>query len=785
VDKKNNDFLKRLLATFKIEAQEHVNAISTCLIELEKAPAAEKRAELTEAVFREAHSLKGAARAVSMMDIEAICQSLESVFVALKRQEIALSAELFDLLHQANDSLKRLLRAADAEQLGSEKSQIDELVRRLMGTAEAKGNGSWRLEKAGDDTGITEKIMIMRQQQVKFRELEKKEAKLEAQPADSRFQTNALTKTVRVSTAKLTPILLQAEELLMAKLAAGQQIAELRKVKAALVTWEREWAKVQPETQKLRHLLEKENQRDSTDKAKSQFNKPLEFLSWNHAHMKSLGEKLTALIKSGERDFHSLGSMVDNLLGQTKKVLMLPFSTLLEGFPKLVRDLSRDQKKEAELVIRGADVEVDRRILEEMKDAFIHLVRNCVDHGIEKPEERERKRKPNKGIIVFGVSQKNSHAEIFVSDDGAGMDVNRIKAAALKLGILSPEEADKITESEVLSLVFQSGVTTSPIITDVSGRGLGLAIVRQKVEKLGGTVSLETQPDAGTTFRIVLPLTLATFRGVIVRVAEQMFVLPTANVEQVVRVNKDVIKTIENRETIEIGGEVVSLVRLADVLELPQSVVGNSIDSLPAVVLTSSEHRIAFLVDEVINEQEVLVKTLGKQLARVRNVAGAAVLGTGKVVLILNIFDLMKSAVRISAAGPKPVAVPAEAKEAKRRSVLVVEDSITARTLLKNILEASGYAVVTAIDGVDAFTQLRTAEFDIVVSDVDMPRMNGFDLTARIRSDKKLADLPIVLVTALDSREDRERGIEIGADAYIVKSSFDQSNLLEVVRRLI
>jgi two-component system chemotaxis sensor kinase CheA len=180
-----------------------------------------------------------------------------------------------------------------------------------------------------------------------------------------------------------------------------------------------------------------------------------------------------------------------------------------------------------------------------------------------------------------------------------------------------------------------------------------------------------------------------------------------------------------------------------------------------------------------------LVKTLGKQLARVRNVADAAVLGTGKVVLILNIFDLMKSAVRISAAGPKPVAVPAEAKEAKRRSVLVVEDSITARTLLKNILEASGYAVVTAIDGVDAFTQLRTAEFDIVVSDVDMPRMNGFDLTARIRSDKKLADLPIVLVTALDSREDRERGIEIGADAYIVKSSFDQSNLLEVVRRLI
>jgi len=203
------------------------------------------------------------------------------------------------------------------------------------------------------------------------------------------------------------------------------------------------------------------------------------------------------------------------------------------------------------------------------------------------------------------------------------------------------------------------------------------------------------------------------------------------------------------------------------------------------VVLGSAEKRIAFLVDEILNEQEVLVKSLGKQLSRLRNIAGATVLGTGKVVPILNVPDLMKSAVRSSAVAVKPAAPPLEEKEAERKSVLVVEDSITARTLLKNVLEATGYDVKTAVDGVDAFTQLRTSEFDIVVSDVDMPRMNGLDLTAKIRSDKKLADLPIVLVTALDSREDRERGIDVGANAYIVKSSFDQSNLLEVIRRLI
>ncbi len=796
---KQDDFLKRLLATFKIEAQEHIKALSAGLIELEKSPTSKRRIALTETIFREAHSLKGAARAVNMAEIEEVCQSMESVFAALKRQEIALSPELFDLLHQANDSLSRLLSATGAEQTASEKSNLTQLIQRLREAAEGSGVGAQGAAVGGQGIGVREQKTEVRKRRPGAKGQKAKVAEIPQPPPetslpipdtrhltpDTRSLTPTLSETVRVSTAKLMPVLLQAEELLLAKLAGGQKVAELREVKSALATWEREWAKIHPEAQKIRHLLEKEDKRNSNGKANSQFNKLFEFLDWNHTHVKSLEDKLAMVTKSAERDYHSLGSMVDNLLEDTKKVLMLPFSSLLEGFSKLVRDLSRDQNKEAELVIRGGDVEVDRRILEEMKDPLIHLVRNCIDHGIEKPKEREQKKKPPTGLITVAVGHKNSHAEILISDDGTGIDADRIKAAALRLGILSPEEKDKMAESEALSLVFQSGVTTSPIITDVSGRGLGLAIVREKVEKLGGTISFETHPNAGTTFRIVLPLTLATFRGVIVRLAEQLFVLPTANVERVVRVDKKEIKTVENRETIELSGEAVSLVRLADVLELSQNVTSDSADNVPVVVLTSAENRIAFLVDGVLNEQEVLVKTLGKQLARVRNVAGAAILGTGKVVLILNILDLMKSAVQVSVAAVKPVVAPAEEKEAKGQSVLVVEDSITAQTLLKNIMEAAGYDVATAVDEVDAFTQLRTGEFDIVVSDVDMPRMNGFDLTARIRSDKKLADLPVVLVTALDSREDRERGIEVGANAYIVKSSFDQSNLLEVVRRLI
>jgi two-component system chemotaxis sensor kinase CheA len=439
-----------------------------------------------------------------------------------------------------------------------------------------------------------------------------------------------------------------------------------------------------------------------------------------------------------------------------------------------------------DLVIRGGEVEIDRRILEEMKDPLIHLVRNSIDHGIEKSEERARKKKPPRGTIGMAISPRNgNNVEIVISDDGAGISIDKVRAASLKFGVISPGEAERLTEPEVLSLIYRSGVSTSPIVTDVSGRGLGLAIVREKVEKLGGTISFGTHLDAGTTFRLILPLTLATFRGVLIRVGEHLFIIPLASVERVVKVDRGEIKTVENRETVQLNGQIVSLVRLAEALELFQgNGPGNFSDIVQMVVLGSAEKRIAFALDEILNEQEVLVKSLGKQLSRVRNISGATVLGTGQVVPILNASDLMKSALKVATAPVKETVIAEEVKE-KGKSILVAEDSITARTLLKNILESAGYDVKTAVDGVDAFTVLKMESFDLVVSDVDMPRMSGFELTAKIRADKKFSELPIVLVTALESREDKERGIDVGANAYIVKSSFDQSNLLEVIRRLI
>ena len=478
--------------------------------------------------------------------------------------------------------------------------------------------------------------------------------------------------------------------------------------------------------------------------------------------------------------------MVDSLLRDTKLLLLRPFSSLTETFPRLVRDLCRQQGKDAALSVRGAEIEIDRRILQEIKDPFIHLLRNCIDHGIEKPEERARANKVPRGVITIAIEQKNANrVEIAISDDGAGIDPQRVRDAVVKSGLVAAESAQAIEDSEILAFIYQSGVSTSPIVTDISGRGLGMAIVREKVERLGGEVTLDTRLGVGTTFRLLLPLTVSTIRGLLIRIGELSFIIPLTFVERVASTKKGSVQTVENRATVLLGGQAVSFVRLHDVLELPTEGSGDKgSESLSMVVLAASERRIAFAVDEVVGEQEVLVKSLGPQLVRVRNVGGAAVLGTGKVVPILNVADLMKSAVK-TASQPAPVREVEEPTAPQRRSILVVDDSITARTLLKSILEAAGYLVRTAVDGAEAFATLRETEFDVVVSDVDMPRLNGFDLTARIRADKRLTDLPVILVTALESREDRERGIDVGANAYIVKSSFEQSNLLDIVRRYV
>jgi two-component system, chemotaxis family, sensor kinase CheA len=747
-----DDFQQRLLATFRLEAHEHISGISSGLIELEKTSEQEKHLPLIETIFRQAHNLKGAARSVNAAEIETVCRSLETALARLKRHEVRPTVELLDSLHQSVDTLRQLLAAMTdgTEPPRARANEVTEQVRQAL---------------AHQEHGTESPAPVVEPPKTA--------------PAPPEIKP-ALPETVRIATAKLDKVLFQAEELLSARLSAAQRAADLEKLYDMVAQWRKEWMKVLP------HVRPRRPQDYGAQPTGQIPEKLVEFFDWNEGFMQIVERDLAATARATDHDQRSLRAMVDTLLEDTKEALMLPFASLLEILPRMVRDLAREQHKEVNLVLNGVETEIDRRILEELKDAFIHLVRNSIDHGIELPQERRRKQKPSRGTLTISISQKSSsNVEIVVSDDGGGMDVNRIKETALHSGMRSAHELRALSPEQLLGLVFESGFSTAPILTEISGRGLGLAIVREKVEKLGGTVSLQTEPGEGTTFGLVVPLTLARFRGVLIGAAGQRFIVPTMSIRSVARVAFESIKTVENRETVQLDGETLSLARLAEVLEIGTSGKPSQGErKFPLLVLGSEERSIAFLVDEVLTEQEVLMKQLGRQLVRIRNVAGATVLGDGKVVPILNVTDLIKSALK--SAGAPPMARQTEVQiSPKARSILVVEDSITSRTLLKNILQGGGYKVDTAVDGIDALTALKTKRYDLVVSDVDMPRLNGLELTARIRKDAQLSHLPVVLVTALASQQDRERGIDVGANAYVVKSSFDQSNLLEVIQRLI
>lgn len=780
---RDDELMRRLFGTFKVEADEHMRAISSGLVELENVQEVERQKAIIERVFREAHSLKGAARVVNLTEAETLCQSLENCFSALKRSPRSLSAKLVDTLYRVVDALAEIVRGIGTKADSKKRSQAAELVNTLEGALRDDQPRPLKAEESKQKAIVNAAPTPKAERSAPVVAVQR--ASVEAEVIQSG--------TVRISVAKLNSLLLQAEELLSAKLALGQLATDLREAFSTLAMWEKDRAKLQVDVRALQQWVEGDGRQIRAnggaaweETAKAPLKKVLDFMERNDTDLKSYQARQSILVGLAWQQHAALSLMVDGLLQDAKKMLMLPFSSILEGFPKLVRDLAHDYGKEVGLEIRGAELEVDRRILEELKDPLIHIVRNCIDHGIESPAGREEKRKTLRAGITIEIARRESDkVEIVVSDDGGGIDLAEIRESALKLGMVTPEEARDLDERATLALLFESGISTNRFITSVSGRGLGLAIVRERVEKLGGSVSVEMQKDVGTSFRMVVPLTLATFRGTLVRANEHCFIFPTLHVERALRTDKDQIRTVENRETLSLNGQVISLVRLGEALGIPsKSGVPEPASKMHALIVRWGEKKLAFQVDEVINEQEVLVKSLGKHLSRVPNVSGATVLGTGQVVPILSIPDLMKAASRLAPGSSRAVVLTAHGKESKK-SILVVEDSITARTLLKGILESAGYQVKTAVDGVDALTTLRTAVVDLVVSDVDMPRLNGLGLTAKIRADKKLAELPVVLVTALESREDRERGIDVGANAYIVKSGFDQSNLLDVIRKFI
>ncbi len=794
----DENFMAKLRETFQTEAREHIHAISSTLLELEKAPAASLPQALVENVYRSVHSLKGAARSVALADIEAICQSMESVFHGWKTRRTTPTHRAFDTLHHAVDMLTSLLTGPSP----SSTRARDELIQRLEAPTLSKPSGAPNPAPAPPPSARFAPIdrppiptpqtpaPPLHPAPAATSPAAPAQTQAHATPipdtiaASPRPEPAPVAQTVRIPVAKLDARLLHAESMLSIKNAAIQQAAELQEAAAQFEQWHARWLQISAQAK----ALQQATQRQGTDASGPLHVSPqlISFLDWNHDYIRSMQERLLTLAQSAIRERHNIARSVDDLLRDSKELLMLPFQTIADVFPKIVRDLCSEQGKEAHLNIQGADIQIDKRILEETKDVFIHILRNCVDHAVETPADRATLGKPPYATINITVGRTGSGSvRITITDDGAGINVNALKQSAIRVGNLSLAQAQAMPDREAFNLMFLSGTSTSPKITSISGRGLGMAIVQAKVLALAGHINVTSTRGKGTAFEIHLPSTLSTFRGILVKAGPAQHLISAAHVLRVTRIKPSQIHSVENRQTITLDAKPVSLVRLDSALGVQAKTYTTGDQALlPVIVVAAGQQQIAFLVDEILHEEEVLVKPLPKPLLSVRHVAGAAVVRSGSVALVLDAHALLANA-HASARPVEPIVLENAPPETSFKRILVAEDSITSRMLIKGILESAGYKVRTAIDGVDAFTILREELFDLVVSDIEMPRMTGLDLTARIRSQPRFENLPVILVTALESPAERERGIDAGANAYIVKSSFDQSNLLQVVKRLI
>jgi two-component system chemotaxis sensor kinase CheA len=503
------------------------------------------------------------------------------------------------------------------------------------------------------------------------------------------------------------------------------------------------------------------------------------------AQMQKLRENNVKLYDHASTLAFHLDPIIDELQANMKKIRMLPLSAIFDGFPRMVRDIATQQGKEVNLLISGEETELDKKVLDGIKPSLIHILRNCIDHGIEEPEVRTALGKQRVGTIKVSALHEADNVVITVEDDGRGMDIDQIKQTALKKQLATNDDLERMTDKEILNIVFMNGYSTSPVVTDVSGRGIGLDIVRRDIINLKGRVTLTTQKNGGSKFTLVLPLTIAIIQVLLVEVQDMIFALPMLPITESVKVKMDDVSTIEGRMAISLRGHTVPLVALSEVLELPpvQEDKEKAGGEMMVVITTSLDSRIGFVVDRIVGEEEVFIKSLGKHLGKVKNVSGAIIMPTGEVVIVLDMADLIAhSALSLPAmAGRKNVP---ELKR-KEKKILVVEDAFSTRELEKTILETHGYLVDTAVDGLDALDRIAGTHYDLIVSDIEMPRMDGFELCKTLKKKEGYADIPFVMVTALQKEEDKRRGMEVGAAAYIVKSAFEQTGLLDTIERLV
>ncbi|RKY05234.1 hypothetical protein DRP77_01580 [Candidatus Poribacteria bacterium] len=476
-------------------------------------------------------------------------------------------------------------------------------------------------------------------------------------------------------------------------------------------------------------------------------------------------------------DCFDISSLTKEIEEGVKSLRLQPVSFLFNSFDRMVRDLAKREGKKVRFEKAGMETELDRKILEELREPMAHLISNAIHHGIETPEERKKAGKPEEGVVKVAARSQGDKVLIEVEDDGRGIDLEKVRESALRSGIISREAAEEMGDEELLRLIFKQGVSTAEEVTEISGRGVGLNAVWDKVEKLKGSVAVENRPGKGCKFTLCLPMTIVTTKVLVVKVGGAMFGIPASFVERTLLVKPEEVRRLDGRTVILYEDKAIELVPLAWLLEMGEPEIEE--EEFKAVIISSGSRSVGLAVDDLMREEEVVVQGFERPLLRVRNVLGAAISADGRIITVLNPGDLVRSALK------RRPSFKGKPEKPEPKTILVVEDSVTTRTLERNILESFGYNVLVARDGAEAKEILQAVNCDLVVSDIQMPNVDGFELTAWIKNHPNLKHIPVILVTSLESEEDKKKGLEVGADAYIVKSGFDHEKLLETIKRLI
>jgi len=788
------------IAKFQEEATDLLQRLNEGIITLEAEPG---NRPLIDQWLRDAHTLKGSSRMVGLIEISDIAHRMEDIMVKVRDGEMPYTPDMTDSFFEALDAVVFL--AENAGKPAASEFDIDDLTSRLAGLAatgvpqaasvaeppqEASASAS---EASAPSAAEPATPAAAPQTSASSEAVQHDEAtdeddihsddddaasvgesssSTEAQPARQGEKSQTKTQaTVRIKTSQVDRLLNLVSEVVISQIKDEQRVRDLRMAAGLSVEMQQLWSRIRSTMSML--PIDEQNMLDADMRIFDDL-------------LGSQRRSLVSIAKAYADDTSRTSAVVGDLQEQAMELRMLPVSTVFNSFPRAMRDLARQYKKDVELIIEGGDTELDKKVLEEINDPLVHIMRNAVDHGIEPAAERVAAGKPAAGTIKLSARQEGDHIVIEVSDDGAGIDPARVKAAAVRKGYLTESEAKSMSDREARYLIFEKGFSTAAIITEISGRGVGMDVVREfVVERLKGSLDVDSELGQGTRFRLTIPLTLAIIRALLLRVSGQTFALPTSSVEETARVEPSEIIKVEGHEVIRRQRRTIPLVPLRDILGLDAIEQDSEGGKIPVATLAFSGHRLGLIVDAFVGEQQIVIKTLGTHLKRVDNVAGVTILGAGEVVPILSVPDLMANGRQLTGARMRRTGQVKE-KQAGPRKILICEDSFTTRELERSIFEAAGYDVETATDGAMGLARLREGlNPDAVVTDVQMPNMTGFELTKAIKSDETLAHIPVIIVTSLERDEEKAEGINAGADAYITKSVFNQDTLLETVERLI